>query len=244
MMPMGAHWPEFAGDAEWLPTRNYLHLVTQMLGKLRLGLAPSLPEWFHTPLALTPRGLTTRWLPFDGGAVEASLDVVGHEMIITVSGGGERAISLFPARPISALWSEFERSLTELGVRVEMWDKPQELADVTSFASDDRPREYVPDLARGWLGVLTEVHTAFEDWRSPFFGRSGVQFWWGGFDMTAVLFSGRHATPPPNSKLIGRYDLDAEHLTVGFWPRDAAAYLCHRTRGSSAHVRPAQPRRQ
>lgn len=213
-------WPTFGGDAAWLPTRNYLHLVSQMLGKLRLGLAPPLPEWFHTPLALTPRGLTTRWLPQPGGAVEASMDVVGHEITVAASGGGVRTISLLPARPIADVWADFGRALAELGVRVEMWDKPQELTDVTPFALDHRPREYVPELAGGWLTVSTEVQAAFDNWRSPFFGRSGVQFWWGGFDMTVVLFSGRHSIPPPKSNLIARYDLDAEHLTVGFWPGD------------------------
>ena len=220
MMWMSLNWPTFAGNVEWLPTRNYLHLVSQMLGKLRLGLAPPLPEWHHTPLALTPRGLTTGWLPTRGGAVEASLDIVAREITITTTSGDERAISLFPARPIADVWSEFERLLAELGVPVELWDKPQEQTDVMPFAQDHRSRDYVPELARGWLAVLTEVQTVFDTWRSPFFGRSGVQFWWGGFDMTVTLFNGRHATPPPKGNYIQRYDLDAEHLTVGFWPGD------------------------
>ena len=49
-----ADWPSLPADGRWPATRDYLHLVSQMLGKLRLALAPPLPEWANTPLALTP----------------------------------------------------------------------------------------------------------------------------------------------------------------------------------------------
>jgi hypothetical protein len=74
--------------------------------------------------------------------------------------------------------------------------------------------------AGGRLGLLLELHDAFDQWRSPFFGRSGVQCWWGGFDLTATLFTGRRSPLPAKPNYIQRYDLDAEHLTVGFWPGD------------------------
>src|SRR4029079_15822460 len=67
---------------------------------------------------------------------------------------------------------------------------------------------------------MSGIHGLFEAWRSPFFGRSGVNFWWGGFDMTVALYNGRHATPRRGSNYIMRYDLDADALTIGFWPGD------------------------
>src|SRR5262249_34913842 len=102
----------------------------------------------------------------------------------------------------------------------ELWDKPQERADVTPFSEDHRSRTFDPALARSWFGVLTELQATFDDWRSPFFGRSGVNFWWGGFDLTVTLYNGRHAIPRPGSDYLMRYDLDAEHVSVGFWPGD------------------------
>ena len=47
-----ADWPMFSSDGRWPATRNSLHLISQMLGKLRLALAPTLPGWAHAPLAL------------------------------------------------------------------------------------------------------------------------------------------------------------------------------------------------
>jgi len=212
-------WPRF-DEARWPATRDYLHLLSQMLGKLRIALAPPLPEWFHASLALTPRGLSTRLLAIEAGAIEASLDLVDGVIRLSATDGRVRAIGLVPARPIAAIWTDLRTSLDELGVAVDLWDKPQERVDETPFSQDERVRDYDPALAAGWLALMTEIHATFEAWRSPFFGRSGVNFWWGGFDMTVALYNGRHATPRPGSNYIMRYDLDAEHLTIGFWPGD------------------------
>jgi hypothetical protein len=112
--------------------------------------------------------------------------------------------------------------LRELGIVADLWDKPQERTDVTPFSEDDTARDYDPALAAAWFALLTEVHGTFNDWRSPFFGRSGVQFWCGGFDLTEVLFSGRPSTPRAGADYVMRHDLDAEQLTIGFWPGDDA----------------------
>jgi hypothetical protein len=191
-----------------------------MLGKLRVALAPPLPERFHASLAVTTRGLTTRLLPIPAGAVEASLDLVDGVIRLSATAGRIETIDLVPARPIAGIWSQFREVLKDLGVKVDLWDKPQELADVTPFSLDERPRDYDPALGVSWLALTTEIHAMFEEWRSPFFGRSGVNFWWGGFDISVALYNGRHAIPRPGSNYLMRYDLDAEHLTIGFWPGD------------------------
>ena len=47
------------------------------------------------------------------------------------------------------------------------------------------------EQAQRFHRVLSSVNAVFEEFRSPFFGRSGVQFWWGGFDLAVLLFNGR-----------------------------------------------------
>jgi hypothetical protein len=50
-------WPELPWDV-WQPTISTLHLWVQMVGKVRMALAPPLNHWWHVPLYVTPRGLT------------------------------------------------------------------------------------------------------------------------------------------------------------------------------------------
>ena len=222
MRAMGAPgWPSLPRTGAWPSSQAYIHLVTQMMGKLRLALAPSQPEWLHASLALGARGLTTGALPWGDRSVEVALDVVEGALDVLASDGSQRRISLSPARPLADIWAEFRGALDELGVEARMSDKPQEMDDATPLSRDRRGRTYDRPSVASWFAALTAIHNVFGEWRSPFFGRSGIGFWWGAFDMTAMVFSGRHATPREGSGYITRYDLDAESVVIGFWPGDA-----------------------
>jgi hypothetical protein len=213
-------WPSLDRTEDWVATQDYLHLCLQMLGKLKVALAPPLPEWAHTSLDLTARGLTTGVVSFDGGSVEATLDVIDGAIRLITSDGRTHAIALLQAKPIAELWGWYTRTLAALGITVQLWDKPQERRDTTPMAQDDRPRSFNPDLASSWFALLTDLRGIFDDWRSTFFGRTTLSFWWGSFDFTVALYNGRHGVPRAGSDYIMRFDLDAEHLSAGFWPGD------------------------
>jgi len=101
-----------------------------------------------------------------------------------------------------------------------VWDRPQEVSDTTPFHLNTHDCTYDPDAVRRWFSVVTAVANVFEAWKGRFFGRSGVQFWWGAFDVSVLRFSGRHAEAPDDRGYIMRYDLDAEFMNAGFWPGD------------------------
>ncbi|MGB2940198.1 MAG: DUF5996 family protein, partial [Candidatus Dormiibacterota bacterium] len=44
--------------AAWQDTRDTLHMWTQIVGKVRLALAPRMNHWWHITLYVTSRGLT------------------------------------------------------------------------------------------------------------------------------------------------------------------------------------------
>ena len=48
---------------EWNATRVTLRLFIQIVGKIRLALAPPRNHWWHVVLYVTPRGLTTGLMP-------------------------------------------------------------------------------------------------------------------------------------------------------------------------------------
>jgi hypothetical protein len=192
-----------------------------MMGKLCLALSPSQPEWFHTSLALGARGLTTGALPTADRSVEVALDLVDGTLDVLASDGSTRRIPVLPARSIAGIWADFAAALDGLGVEAWMWDRPQELADTTPLSKDHRERTYDRPSVASWFAALTAIHHVFDAWRSRFFGRAGIGFWWGSFDMTLVLYSGRHTTPRPGANFIMRYDLDAESVAIGFWPGNA-----------------------
>jgi hypothetical protein len=73
---------------------------------------------------------------------------------------------------------------------------------------------------RRWFDAATSTATVFEEWRSHFFGRSGIQLWWGAFDVALVLFNGKHVAAPLDRGYLLKYDLDAELMNVGLYCGD------------------------
>jgi len=215
MTPADA-WPELVYE-RWAPTVKALHLYAQMLGKLKLALHPPLPEWLHTGLTLDARGFTTGPLAADGRVVDAGIDLFDGVLAVRA---GERteAIPLTGPRAVADVWREFCAALAGFGVDAHLSDRPQEMPDQTTpFADDHAARVVELAEARRLYRVLATVHGVFDEFRAPFFGRSGVQLWWGGFDLAVLLFSGAQVTAPEDRGYIMRYDLDAEHLNAGFW---------------------------
>jgi hypothetical protein len=206
--------------AAWAPTKRLVHLSAQMLGKLRVALSPAQPNWMFTALALSARGIRTGPIPWRLDAFEASLDLFAGELTVQRSDGRESRVGLASATSVADVYRGLRGALDDIGVDVAISPVPQELADQTPFDEDTRPVEYDREAALRWFRVTTAVAGAFERWRAHFFGRSGVQLWWGAFDLSLMLFSGTKVTPPADRGYLLKYDLDAELMNAGLYYGD------------------------
>ena len=79
----------------WRPTKNTLHLYSQIVGKIRLMLHPRLNHWWHVTLYVSPRGLTTRKIPYEGGNFEIEFDFHEHKLKMTASNGMSEDFALY-----------------------------------------------------------------------------------------------------------------------------------------------------
>ena len=214
-----AEWPTLPYE-EWAATKKTLQMYTQMAGKVRLALAPVQAEWLASCLYMTARGLTTGPMPYGDLAVELAFDFYDHTLSVLVSDGRVRAIPLGPARTVAAFYRNLVDAFADLGLKVEIWSKPQELDDTTPFEKNEHDCSYDAGQVLRWFTVMSAVNNVFDEWRSRFFGRTGLQFWWGAFDLGVLRFTGKHIDPPQDRGYIMRYDLDAEFMNAGFWPGD------------------------
>jgi len=214
-------WPDLDVRA-WAPTKKSLHAYAQMLGKLRVALSPTQPNWMFTALLPAAHGITTGPMPWHDRALAASLDVFTSELKLELSDGRSRRIALVPARTVAEIYAELLAALGALGVAVTLSPIPQEVADVTPFDADRRPAAYDPAAVERWFRVVTATAGIFERWRSFFFGRNSIRLWWGALDVSLMLFNGNHVAPPRDRGYLLRYDLDAELMNAGFYPGDDA----------------------
>jgi len=219
---MSSAWPALPYET-WRATRDTLHGHTQVLGKLATALAPPEPQLQHTALRLTARGWETLPLPApDGsGALVVVLDLRTYEVVAEHSDGRVRRVTLSPDRSVGVVTGEVLAAVRELVGPVEIDLKPQETLWSTPLDEDDEHATLNPVHVDGYFAAAIRAAQVLAALRAPYRGRSTpVNAWWGSFDLSVSLFSGRPAQPPA-SDFITRNAMDAEEVAVGWWPGDA-----------------------
>ena len=219
---MSRGWPALPYES-WQPTRDTLHAHTQVLGKLAAALAPPEPQLQHTALRLTARGWETLPLPSpDGsGAFGVALDLRTYEAVVEHSDGRDRRIALTPDRAVGEVTRDVLTAVRELAGPVEINPMPQETPWKTPLDQDDEHASFDRAHVDAYLEAATRAAQVLAEVRAPYRGRSTpVNAWWGAFDLSVALFSGRPVEPASND-FIMRNSGDAEQVAVGWWPGDA-----------------------
>jgi hypothetical protein len=219
---MAAGWPALP-YASWQPTLDTLHSHTQVLGKLAVRLAPPEPQLQHSALRLTARGWETQPLPApDGsGSFVVALDLRTYEALVEHSDGHDRRIPLTPDRAVWEVTRDVLAAVGELAGPVSINPTPQETAWQTPLDEDEEHASFDPAQIDAYFTAATRAAHVLAEVRAPYRGRSTpVNAWWGAFDLSVGLFSGR-SVPSPSDDFIMRNSGDAEQIAVGWWPGDA-----------------------
>jgi hypothetical protein len=216
-----AAWPSLASPT-WPDTYATLHMWTQMVGKVRLALAPRVNHWWSVAFYLTARGLTTSPIPYGNGAFEIAFDFIEHTLVISRTDGRLKAITLVP-RSVADFYGEFTRALDDLQIRVPVWPMPSEVPAAIRFDEDRVHASYDADAAHRWWRALLQTDLVLHEFRARFIGKcSPVHFWWGAFDLAVTRFSGRRAPERPGADAITREGYSHEVISAGFWPGSGA----------------------
>jgi hypothetical protein len=205
--------------SEWQDTKDTLHMVAQVVGKLRLALSPPEPQWGHVALYVTARGLSTSPVPAPGGgSFDVELDLLDHVVVVRRSDGRLARVPL-EARPVAETYAGLVSALRGLDVEVAISPLPSEVPDPVPFAEDRVHSAYDREAVERFFGVLSRIDLILKEHRASFRGRTTpVNFWWGSFDLALTRFSGRPTDPPPGADSIFTEAMDAEEVSAGFWP--------------------------
>lgn len=203
--------------AEWEDSRLKFQLICQILGKIRLKLHPPLNHWWHVPLYVSPRGLTTGAIPTRAGQVDLELDLIDHHVVVR-SDSGDRTEIPVAKLPICDIYQEVTDTLDDLGAPVQILAKPYKCKSVTPFAEDSEHTAYDAEaVTRAWR-VLTEIEPVFKEFRGRFLGKcSPVHMFWHSFDLAVTRFSGRPAPKHPEWDAPTQEAYSHEVNSAGFW---------------------------
>ena len=232
MIPIDADspecWPALPLES-WQDTCATLHLWTQMVGKVVLGLTPLVNHWWNIPLHVTARGLTTLRIPYGHRAFELRFDFLRHELLLETSEGLVKTLPLAP-RSVADFYREFLAMLRAANIAVKIWRMPVEIPNAIPFDEDQVHKSYDPIAAEKFWRILLSADAVLRQFRAGFIGKSSpVHFFWGSFDLAVTRFSGRRAPERPGADAVTREAYSHEVSSVGFWPgtpgvKDAVFY--------------------
>jgi len=217
MFENNSQFPEIPLDA-WRPTKNTLHLYLQIIGKIRLKTHPKVNHWWHVPLYVSPRGLTTRAIPYEGGNFEIEFDFHDHELKMRTSDGRVEDFALYDGLSVADFYASVFANLAKLGIHPNIWAVPYEAPSTTPFAEDHENKSYDKEYVERFHQILVSVDNVFEEFRGRFTGKSTpVHLFWHSFDLALTRFSGKAVEPREGAGTVEREAYSHEVISFGFW---------------------------
>ncbi|HET6520493.1 MAG TPA: DUF5996 family protein [Geminicoccaceae bacterium] len=221
---MGAHPPPLDLPPlpleAWAGTKDTLHLYAQIVGKVRAALHPKLNHWWHVTLYVSPRGLTTRAVPYGGGAFEVAFDLIDHALGVTTSRGGQRAFPL-AGLTVADFHGRLFDALAELGIEARIRPEPYEHESKVPFPDDRAARPYDAAYVHRFWRALVQADGVLREFGGRFLGKqTPVHLFWHSFDLALTRFSGRAAPPMTGGTRADREAYSHEVVSFGFWAGD------------------------
>ena len=225
--PLDSHeevWPALPPLKDWQDTLHALHMWAQIVGKIRLKLAPWLNHSWGSALYVTTRGLTTSPIPYGTRTFAIDFDFVEHTLHIVTSEGSKRSFALQPLS-VADFYRQTRWALCELDVEVQIWPLPVEVPDpIQPFPDDKEHASYDADAVHRFWRALVQADRVFTDFRARYIGKvSPVHFFWGAYDLAVTRFSGRPAPKHPGgvpncADWVMEEAYSHEVSSAGFWP--------------------------
>jgi hypothetical protein len=171
-------WPALP-FAEWKDTYDTIHRWAQVVGKIRLALTPLVNHWWNSTLYITPRGLTTSIMYYNGRLLQIDFDFISHLLLLVTSDNPTKTIALRPCS-VAEFYQATMAALRSLGILVTIWTTPVEMPDRTPFEQDNKHTSYDPEYVQRFWRILTQARVFRVS--LPFYWQSEPRtFFLGGF---------------------------------------------------------------
>ena len=96
--------------------------------KIRLALTPQVNHWWNSTLYVTPRGLTTFAMYYNGRLLQIDFDFSSHLLLVVTADNPTKTIALRPCS-VAEFYQEVMATLKSLGIPITIWTTPVEIPD-------------------------------------------------------------------------------------------------------------------
>jgi hypothetical protein len=207
---------------EWEPTKDTLHLWSQIVGKVRLASTAPRNHWWNAPLYLDVRGLTTRRLHSGNVTFQIDFDFIDHRLVVTTNRGERASFPLVDGLSVAAFDEQLHATLASFGLDVPIVETPFGVPMTTPFREDREHASYDADAVERFWRILQWTDGVFEEFSGWYCGKtSPVHLFWHSFDLAVTRFGGRPAPAMPEADPVTREAYSHELVSFGFWAGDA-----------------------
>jgi Family of unknown function (DUF5996) len=208
--------------AQWEATKTTIHLWAQIVGKMRMGLMPRRNHWWHAPLYVDVRGLTTRRMRApDDVSFQIDFDFVEHRLHVRTVGGTDESFPLHDGLSVAEFDQELHALLAKLGLDLAIKEEPFGLPFTTSFPDDRDHASYDPEAVVRFWRILDWSDSVFDEFSGWFSGKtSPVHLFWHSLDLAVSRYAGPTAPVPADLDPVNREAYSHEVIAFGFWAGD------------------------
>lgn len=209
---------------DWRDTCNTEHMLVQMMGKVKLESMAPQPEWKQVVLDADADGFTTGLIPAGADGFEVRLSIADAEMRAETTAGDRARFPIRGRASVSELYSRFMAMLENIGHPVQINPVPQEMYTEVPFDQQTSAHEFDEKAAQRSFRQFLFARGALSAFSAPFRGKKiPPSLFWGTFDLTTVLFSGKPCPFEQSASMVERVAFDEQSVECGFWPGDANA---------------------
>jgi len=206
--------------ADWRATKDTLHLYCQIVGKVRLAIMPPRNHWWHVPLYVDVRGLTTRRLHHRGTTFEIGFDFVDHALTVATADGRTARFALRDGLSVSEFDRRLHGTLADLGIDVGIKEEPFGVPMTTPFAADFEHASWDRDAVERFGRILDWSDAVLEEFSGWFSGKtSPVHLFWHSLDLAVSRYSGRPGRAIEGDR-VTQEAYSREVIAFGFWAGD------------------------
>ena len=209
--------------AEWEASKDTLHLWAQVVGKVRMASTAPRNHWWHVPLYLDVRGLTTRRMHAPNGVTfQIDLDFVDHRLVVSTSAGAVESFALADGLSVAAFDETLHATLRRLGIDVAIRETPFGVPMTTPFPADAEHATYDRDAVVRFWRILDWTDSVLEEFAGWYCGKtSPVHLFWHSLDLALTRFSGRAFPGASELDPVNREAYSHDVVSFGFWVGDA-----------------------
>ncbi|MDF9798196.1 hypothetical protein OKW21_003459 [Catalinimonas alkaloidigena] len=208
--------------ADWKDSKMTLHLILQIIGKVKLQFMPRKNHWWYITEHISAKGFSTRSIPFGQEVFEINLNIKDSRVEIISSWADDIQISLKDGNSVAEFYQLFCMHLREIGVEVDIIPQPFDLPIQESFGKIKQYHHWDLDSITKFWKIMLWVDGVFKEFSGRYYGKTcPVHLYWHHMDLTVTRFSGRKAPPmDAGASVVEKDAYSHEVISFGFWAGD------------------------